>query len=610
MIKNKSILYTVLLIVVLSLYIPAAAADEKKQAGELTGSFNIGYRGVDINGVKAKYNEDYNLDKGFKLFDFSLLFLPDHGFKKYFDRLELNVAHLFGDPFQSIELSLVKYGTYNFNYTRQKSVYYYHDILPDMDMHTYDFDRIRDNAALKVWLCKHSHFFFNFDRITKNGESTTSMDVSHDEFEFSKPVNEDSKEFAFGLDLVLKGLTIYIEEKIQDYQNNNSFFLPGASAGENTGNFAQLEEMFINQPYDFRSFTHTGRLSARPMDNLLIKVAASYSDQDLRLDYSEKQQGTAYTGTPFNYTTSGTGNFDRATTLLDLDISYLINDKFALNTAIRKHDLKQDGTFHVYDRDIMETLDYNTEGLEFGLQYQPTTKLSLTAGVRAETRNVELSQEGVIEKEETKRTGLFGNLRLNVSKTLALTGDYQFGSYNNPFTHISPTDFHRARFTAKYNLKHFHFNASYLYQLSKNDIAEVWKAERSQLNLRAGYTTKFMRLTLGYGLIYARNEGDRVIAFYGPATWNILNEGRTTMFDGTLHILPSTKWTVGLYANYYKNDGYWEVERLIVRPFLEVQLFHGISGQFAYRYIEFTENMYGYNNYIANIFEISFGYRW
>lgn len=608
--KNRILLYTVMWLVILSLALPVRAADEKKKDDGFSGSFSLGYRGVDINGVESKYKEDFDLEKGPRLFDFSLQFLPSGNLKKYVDRIDMNLSNPFGDPFRSMELSLVKYGTYNFKYSRQQSAYYYRDIQADVDLHSYDFDRIRDNANLKVWLCRYSHFFFNFERITKNGDSTTSLDVSHDEFEFHKPVNEDSKTFTFGLDVVFKDLTIYWEEKIQDYQNENSFALPGFSVGENTANLAELDEMFVNQPYDFRGFTHTGRISARPLDRLLIKAAASFSHQDLRLDYSEKQIGTAYTGTPFNYAYSGNGNFNRKTTLLDLDISYLINDKFALTTAIRKHDLKQDGTFHVYDVDMTETLDYNTEGLEFGLQYQPSHKFALTAGLRAEKREVELSKEGALEREETKRNGVFGNLRVNFGKALGMTADYQYGSYENPFTHISPTDFHRARFTAKTTLKNFTFSASYLYQLSQNDIADTWKAERSQLNLRAGYSGKKLRMSLGYGLIYSKNEGDQQIAFYSPATWSILNEGKTDFWDGSFHLSLGKKLTLGVYANYYMNDGYWAVERLIVRPFVEAQLFGGFSGQLAYRYIEFTENMYGYNNYIANIFEISFGYRW
>lgn len=606
---NKNILsYTVILLMLVTLTLPTLAA-EKKDDG-LSFNMQLGFRGVDIKGEETKYKEDVDLSKGVRLFNFSLQYLPKGNFKKYVDQVEIQLTNLFGDPFQSIDFHIVKYGTYNLNYSRRTSSYYYHDIQPDKDLHNFDFDRIRDNANLKVWLCKRSHFFFDFDRITKKGDSTTSMDISHDEFQLAKQVDEDSKTFTFGLDLVLKDLTIYWEEKIQDYQNANSFFLDGYSPGENTTNLAALDEMFISQPYDFRAFTHTGRISARPLEGLLIKVSASFSDQDLRLDYAEKQQGIAYTGTPFAYSYQGNGNFQRSTTLLDLDISYLINNHWALITAVRKNQLKQDSTFHIYDLYITETMDFNTEGMEFGLQFQPNAKIAVTAGVRTEQRDVELSKEGVIEEKETKRTGIFGNVRLHLSKNFSITSDYQFGSFQNPFTEISPTDFFRARFTAKYAWKNFTFNGTYLYQLSENTIAEGWKAERSQFNLRAGFTGKKLHLSLGYGLIYNKNEGEQLIAFYSPTMWSILNEGKTDCYDGMLQLQLVKNWTFGVSANYFQNDGYWEVERLILRPYLEIEFFGGFSGQVAYRYIEFTENLYHYNNYIANIFEISLGYRW
>jgi hypothetical protein len=464
---------------------------------------------------------------------------------------------------------------------------------------------------LKVWLCNYSHLYFSFDRYTKKGGSTTSLDISRDEFEFDRPVDESSKEIAIGLDVIFKGFSLYLEEKIQDYENDYHFFIPGYDMGENPDDMTNLNYFFFNQPYDFRSFTHSGRMTWQPFSGLLIKAAASFSTQDMRLSYSEEQGGTSYLGSPFAYSYTGEGNYEREIQLYDFDLTYLISSKVAFVGGVRYNNLDQDATLTVYDEEMAHDVDFNTLGIEAGLQYQASGDLAVTAGFRSEKRELNQMEHGEPVTEETKRTGFFGNIKWKPAKSLSLTGDYQMGSYDDPLTDISPTDFHRARFTAKYKVKQYFFQGNVTYQLSKNDIGELFESERTQLNLRAGYYNKKVKLSLGYGLIYSKLEGDRNFVFYGqPLTWSIFTEGSTNMLDGYLYFYFNKKWTLGFYANWYKNEGYWEVERLILRPFLEIKFDGGFVGQLAYKYIDFKENIQGLNNYEANIFEISFGYRW
>ncbi|MCP5048850.1 MAG: hypothetical protein GY940_16885 [bacterium] len=611
MIKNKILFITILLVVILSLIVPAKAADKEKEDGKFSGSIMVGYRGVDVDGVESKYKEDYNLDSGPRLFKLKFHFQPTGNLKKFFDRVDLTLHNFGGEPFETFDFSMAKYGTYQFKYQRRKSDYFYNDIFEGHDFHTFDFERISDSLFFKIWLHKYSRLYFSFDRYTKKGSSTTSFDISRDEFEFDQPIDESSKEITIGVDLGLKGFTLLLEEKIRDYANDYHYFLPGASQGEDPGDLSALYYYFFNQPYDYRSFTHTGRISARPMDNLLIKAAAQIGTQDVRLSYSENHAGVSYLGSGFTATYDGEGEFERDLQLYDFDVSYLFSSKVAFTGAVRYHKLEQNGSFDAYGAEVPHAMDYDTLGVEGGLQYQPNGKVAVTAGFRSESRDLTYEHEGEPHSETTKRTGLFGNLMLNLHKKIRLTGDYQFGDYKDPYTPISPSTFHRARFTARYKCGNYYLNGTYQYQLSENDINDGWKTERSQLGLRTGYHHKKVKLNLGYGLIYAKNEGDRNFVFYGrPATWNILYEGRTHMVDAYLKLFVAEKVTLGGYANYYKTDGTWEVERLILRPFLEVTFDGGFLGQVAYRYIDFKENINHLNDYDANIFELSFGYRW
>ncbi|MCP4213998.1 MAG: hypothetical protein GY765_05035 [bacterium] len=611
---KKSLVLSLMVCFLLSLTMVVGAEDKKdekkgnKYVGpEFSGGFLVGYRGVDVSGVDSKYKQDYNLDDGPRLFTLSFHYNPKGKMKKLFDRLSLHAHNLGGDPFESIHIDAVKFGKYKFDYSRRKSTYFYRDILQGHDFHHYNFERIQDSGMLKIWLNKAVRFYMDFNRYTKKGDSTTSLDISREEYEFEKPVDEESTETTIGLEIAVKRFTIVLEEKLHDYQNSNSFFLPGMSYGENMDDATLLNYFNINQPYDFRSFTHIGRVVARPVDNLLIRASAQVFDQDFRLSYSETTSGVTYLGSNFSDKYSGDAQFDRQMMLLDFDLSYLINSKFALVAAVRYHKLEQEGEMEIYNETMPHELTFNTLGLEAGLQYQVSPKMTFTLGFRNEKREVE--EEAMVE--ETTRTGFFGNLKYKPCKKISLTGDYQYGTFDDPFTPVSPTDFHRARFTAKYKGKHCWLNASYMYKVTENDVNDGWKSENNQLSVRTGYYKKTFKLSLGYSLIYAKSEGDRNFVFYGsPSTWSIMYEGRASLFDGYLAYKLPKNWKLGCYANYYVNDGSWGLKRIVLKPFVSVNFCGGFLGQFAYRYVKFEEEIYGYNDYEANIIEVSFGYKW
>ncbi|MCP5103253.1 MAG: hypothetical protein GY950_07740, partial [bacterium] len=109
MMKNKILLASILICFVLSLGSPAFAEEKKeKKDGEIfSGSFMVGYRGVELsdNSVEDKYKEDYNLDSGARLFNFKFHYQPIGKLKKFFDRVDFTLYNFGGDPFESMGIS-------------------------------------------------------------------------------------------------------------------------------------------------------------------------------------------------------------------------------------------------------------------------------------------------------------------------------------------------------------------------------------------------------------------------------------------------------------------------------------------------------------------------
>ncbi len=598
-------------------------AQEKENSKTFSCKLSFGYRFVDTSGALSKYKEDINLDDGARLFNFNLTYTPEGKLKTLLDRIDLNVYNFGGDPFETLGLSIQKYRKYKFQYNRKKSTYYYEDLHAPgghlYDLHTFNFDRIADSGLIKIWLGSNANLYMSFDRYTKKGDSVTTFDINRIEFEFDKPIREDSKEVAVGIDMQFQRFSFVLEERFLDYKNTNSLFLPGyADGGAGARYPSSLDYFYLNQPYDFKTNTRTLKINARPLDNLLIAGSIRLITQDMNLTYSEDVDGVSYLDRSFAYSFSGEGNFDREIQLYDLDISWLLFNKLAIVGTVHYHDFDQYGSLTIDDEKEIADLDFNTLGFEGGLQYQFSPKFALTLGYRNEARELE-GIETVTYEEKTQRNGGFGNLKLALSRAFKLTLDYQIGSYDDPFTLISPTDFKRFRATAKIRGKQFNASASYLRNDSESKIYEKrWDSIKTQLNIRIGYNDEKIKLSGGYSFINVEHKGARTIKYRpswtggGSFLWDILYEGESNLFDASASLNLDNKWRIGAYTNIYSNKGFWEISRTTFKGYLEYAFEGGYITQIGYRFVDFKEKSSdaGFNNYKANILEISFGYRW
>jgi len=600
------------------------------------GNFMFGYRAVDTSGATAKYREHINLEKGVRLFNFNLTYLAPDNLKKLFDRIDMNVTNFGGDPFETFSLSIQKYGTYKFQYERKKSEYFYEDLhqvgLRELfDSNSFNFSRIRDSGLFNLTLSKALNVYLNFDRYAKSGDSHTTFDINGLEVETDKPLSEKLTEVAVGVNLHVNRYSLVFEQRIQDYENTNSLFLPGyADGGPGASSPSSLSSFQLDQPYDFKTNVSTFRFNARPFDNLLVRGSGQLSKQKTNLTYSEEASGTDDLSRSFAYADAGQGKFSREIQLYDLDLTYLLFDKLAVIGAVRYNKFGQEGTFTINNEPEPTDFGFNTLGLEAGLQYQLTPRFALTAGYRNEQRKLKNLETATYE-EETVRNGLFGSLKWD-RKNFKLTLDYQHGNYDDPFTLISPTLFDRFRVTARYQLKGFSVSAIYLMAKTKNkveggtnfriiyaedDFSDLWTSSNNQFNLRLGYAAANIHAFVGYTYIDVKNDSDRLVAFNpywtGPAgtfPWKIHYEGKSTLVDASFAYTLDKSWKIGAYANSYTNSGFWPIERTMLKGYLEYTFAGGFIGQIGYRYVNFKEKDSGDNDYKTNILEFSFGYRW
>ncbi len=592
-----------------------------------TGSFQLGLRSVDVDGRVEKYREDYNLKDGPRLFNLNFEFVPSSDRRPVVDRVEFDLNNFGGDPFETLRLSVEKHGRYHLEYDRRKSSYFYEDIILPLalgsaalanagDFHTFDFDRVRDAASLEIRLNKAAKFNLGFDRFTKTGRSATTMDIQRDEFEFDRPIDESMNEYHAGVEYVWKKATLVLQERIRDYENVVEIFLPGQSLGEDPEDETVLDFFFLDQPYDFTSLEHTLRLVLQPNRRVILRLNSSLQNTDLDVEAAERSQGLDFDGTPFTTDLAGKGQVDRDLELLDLDLTYMINDRVALLVGARQHTLDQKGDLLLEAGVNAGAWDMETTATSLGLQFSVTPTLTLSGGTRLETREVDFSWSesdvtgGRLEK--TENTGHFANFGWRPSRSFRLTGEFESSSVDDPFTLSSPTDRQRFRIRAQYGAgEGFSFSSSVLHRDSDN-ANSGWRARYDQYLLRLGYRRGALAASMGYSLVDLHRNIDQLVETANGVQmpFLILYEAEADVLDG--HILWSFhhRGRLGASLKMYDNKGTFAARRDNVHAWIEARLGRAYIAHFGYRVVEFDEGEFDFDDYDANIAEISLGYRW
>jgi hypothetical protein len=607
--------------------LPGPLAAQEADQGSLSGEIVIGYRNVDVSGADRKFMEDINLEDGPRLFDFSVDFTPADGLRDAVDRLRLDVHNLGGDPFETIDLDVQRFGRYDFSYQRRTSEYFYEDLILPADqatvslsnvgdLHHLDFERVHDRASLDLDLTRAATLSFGFDRYTKLGTGSTTLDIQRDEFELERVIDESMDQYQAGFQYAWDRVTLVLEETVRDYDNAVEIFLPGASPGENTGNAASLSFFFLDQPYDYTSQQHTVRVLARPNDRLDVMVSAILQNLDLDVEADETSGGIGFNGQPFTTDDSGAGEIDRDLGLYQLDLTYRINDRVALIGNVRQQELDQQGDFEFAGALNLGAWDISTTGAELGVEVALTPTVTLAGGVAQESRDITFGHnEGdgpagfEDESETTERTGLFVNLGWRPAAGTEVVASIEDNSFDDPFTLASPTDRRRYRLRGRYRWDNgLGVSGSYAKTEVDNDNSG-WSADTDQIGVRLDYQHQALSLSVGYSNIDLERQIDQTVAGLGR-TLAIFYGADSDFFDGRVRYQATERFAVGGDLRLYQNDGSFGLERDDYRAFVEVGFADAYTARLAYRTVDYSEDAVDFDDYDAEILEAAIGYRW
>ncbi len=591
-----------------------AATPALAQEGE--GVILLGYRSVDVDGSQAEFDEDINQDDGPVLFRLDISVDPESGLA---DHLELDATDLGGQSFESLHFGARSYGVYEFTFDRRESDYSYHDTLgaadgtAHPDYHTFDFRRVRDVARLELDLAPTATLTFGFDRFSKSGESTTTLDISRDEFEFHRPVDEEMESFDVGFSYAWDKVTLVLEERISDYQNMVEVFLPGASEGEAPGP-ATLDFFFLDQPYDYSSQRHTARVLARPHEKLDLRFSASLESLDLDLEASEHSQGTTFSGSPFTTDLGGEGQIDRDIELYDFELTYLVNERLGVVAGARHKALDQRGGLAFGTDFNASNWELESTGYEAGVRFRLPRDFSLGGGLAFETRDIafhwEQGSEGHGEDGSTDSSGYWLDLAWRPDRSLELIAKIDTNSFDDPFTLTSPTDRSRYRLQGRYRWENgLSLQASVLRSDFENDDSG-WTSDTLRSTVRLGYTRPDLVASFGYSNVEMDREIAHVVAGGALRPFFDIDYGSDSdFFDGRVRWSPTERLAVGGNVYFYDNAGSFALQREDLRAFVECAFTDHYVGGISYRRVDYDEGLFDFDDYSADIVELTVGYR-
>jgi|GEM_PF-945919 len=612
----------------LTLVAPPALAQSGAGEGNVSGGFHIGYRSVDVSGDSNKYQEDVNLEDGPRLFDFSLHYVPaagnDNALDGLVDRVDLTADGLGGDPYESLHLNVQRYDRFKLRYTRTSSDYFYQDAFGldphDGDFHSWDLRRVRDRANLSVNMTDRATLTFGLNRYTRKGDSVTTLDISREEFELDRPVDESLNDSRIGFQYEWDKVTLLVEERLREFDNDVLTFIPGASTGFEPGP-ASLDFFFYAQPYELESQETRVTVVAKPTDRWLIRAAGSMQDYDSDIALSQDAQGVDFRGNPLDVDASGRAKVEGDITMFDLDATYFLSERVALVGSVYSRDREQDGGLVFGEGGAPDVIgdsvwDITQTGVEAGMQWQATSALELGAGLRWEEREVD---HGAVEGDDplelhgqtTEQNGGYVTAGFRPGNGFTLTAEADLGSIDDPFVLTAPTDRLRYRLRAEKRLAGgWSLVGSYVGHDTENNDSG-FDSTYDLANLRVAYTTPTLDLALGYGFIDIQRSIDQEMSF--GDVFLIDYDAESDFIDARLRWRPVTDWDLGASVLLYENEGDgpggYNVTRDNLRAYAE-RWFQDWSLKLAYRNVDFEEQSFGFETYDADVVEAAIGYRW
>ncbi len=427
----------------------------------VTGEAELLVRDRNLSGDHGKYRQHVDLGDGLRLGNAWLEIRPDS--PTLADLIRLTAEGVGGDPWQRVSLEVRKYGSYHATYERTHSEYFYHDRLiapgnvrptasDDGDLHTFDFRRTRQRAAIEWQPNKRDTVEFQWDAYDKRGDSTTVLDISREEFEMVRPLDQRHDRYGLAWQHRFDSSVLRLRHRRGEHEDDRLTILDAPSPGSAPAAPTRLESYRLDAPATTDVNESTLTWSWRPNRQWRTHINALHVDTDLDFRAEERIAGIGFDGAPLLPATAAQGAGERTVRRIEAGAEWTLSERWRLAFDGRTQQLDQDADLDQGSAESRWSVDEQRIGLR--AEADLTDTLTTSLGWRWRKRRFEhlLTDAGALrnERQDSRSGTWFAELRYRPSSQLSIHVSAEDDDLDDAFVGSLPTDARRWRLRARY----------------------------------------------------------------------------------------------------------------------------------------------------------------
>jgi hypothetical protein len=399
------------------------ASDSGTTPYNVVSSFEIGVRGVSVDGNADKFRSDLNYQPGIRLFDSSFLMKSNGGDGlKLFDSLLVNSSGWGADPSGYLRVNVDKSTYYKFDATVRRFDYFnslrnlalnQHIADTRHTMGDFDLTLLPSNDRLK--------FTVGYSMDRTSGSSLTTYDYARDEFPILAPERSETNEYRVGVDARLGPLDLSFQQGLRYFKDDTTYTINAKQLGNNITNTSVLDSLHRDLPTRGRiPFT---RFSLHSLIAKRLDVTGRFIYQSATTRFSLFETITGKDASNNNITLDSlniSGDTKRPNAIGDLGITLFATDRLRISDTVRVN------AFHITGGDELNEALFRTRTTPTGDSILPpvlTNTLAFrTTSYRRASNTIEVDYDfharfsGHVGHRYTDRHAELSHLDLNLAQ--------------------------------------------------------------------------------------------------------------------------------------------------------------------------------------------------
>ncbi len=574
----------------------------------ITSSFEMGVRGLDVNGDHEKYRSDLNYRAGVRMFDSSFL-LEDNstGFKP-FDSLLFQSSGWGSDPSGSFRMNVDRTGIYKFD-SNVRRVRYFNNLKNHVvawsqpvatgsehranTLHHFgDFD-------LTVFPERAFRMRFGYSFNNTEGPGTSTIRFSSDEYQVGSFVKARSEDLRLGVEGNVLGFNLGLNYGHRMFRDGTKFFVESFNPGNNPASTTSFlnnatRQFRVKGTTDFAHFFFQRTVANR----LDFTGRLIYSESNSEINESDLLIGRA----------SATGNIilsdeifvpgvaKRPQTRGDLGLTYRPTNDFQISNTFTFDQFNVGGSNVLFELVQSTTgagvpnantitndtawraTSYRRFSNLIEADYQVNRRFGFNVGYRFTRRDVRVAlfdfrltnntvlRSGSEELENTTHAFIAGT-KFKPTTDWSVYVDLERGESDNVFTRLANNDFFNFRVRSIANVRKFTLNLSFI--TKDNDNPGTSAPITSAGGFPATETISRSKARIFSGSVDWTPRTD--LSFSGGYNYHHQNGTADIIVPVGTPIFPTTRFLLGV-SEYYVRDSYFFFD-VSARPIKRVSLF-------------------------------------